>query len=273
MKNNGAGDYTGYIQLTDSIKDKYFDTDFEQENSYGELVTLKPGETKQLRLTIENDYDSDIMHKLGFVVYTDDGDPINIEGTKEFTIRPVYDLRFTDFDVTPKEEVDDEYADYIVRGNRATVSGKIKNTEATDFVGAIIIKRYTTDFNEEMEQDEDGDYNIDCDKIFMTDVTIPANGTYNYSQAFDLQGLVSGADHHVIMDFEISFIPNLSGDEIPLYVSPSYLLNDGTPTVINNVNLNHNVNGNWYTLDGRRLSGKPTAKGVYINNGNKLVIK
>ena len=81
------------------------------------------------------------------------------------------------------------------------------------------------------------------------------------------------ADHHVIMDFEISFIPNLSGDEIPLYFSPSYLLNDGTPTVINNVNLNHNVNGNWYTLDGRRLSGKPTAKGVYINNGNKLVIK
>lgn len=100
----------------------------------------RPGETKQLRLTIENDYDSDIMHKLGFVVYTDDGDPINIEGTKEFTIRPVYDLRFTDFDVTPKEEVDDEYADYIVRGNRATVSGKIKNTEATDFVGAIIIR-------------------------------------------------------------------------------------------------------------------------------------
>ena len=29
----------------------------------------------------------------------------------------------------------------------------------------------------------------------------------------------------------------------------------------------------WYSLDGRRLSGKPTQKGVYINNGKKVVIK
>ena len=29
----------------------------------------------------------------------------------------------------------------------------------------------------------------------------------------------------------------------------------------------------WYTLDGRKLSGKPTQKGVYINNGFKVVVK
>lgn len=29
----------------------------------------------------------------------------------------------------------------------------------------------------------------------------------------------------------------------------------------------------WYTIDGRKLNGKPTAKGVYINNGHKIVIK
>ena len=29
----------------------------------------------------------------------------------------------------------------------------------------------------------------------------------------------------------------------------------------------------WYTIDGRRLSGEPAAKGVYINNGRKVVIK
>jgi hypothetical protein len=29
----------------------------------------------------------------------------------------------------------------------------------------------------------------------------------------------------------------------------------------------------WYTIDGRRLSGKPTARGLYIVNGNKVVIK
>lgn len=29
----------------------------------------------------------------------------------------------------------------------------------------------------------------------------------------------------------------------------------------------------WYTLDGIRLSGKPSTKGIYINNGRKIVIK
>jgi hypothetical protein len=29
----------------------------------------------------------------------------------------------------------------------------------------------------------------------------------------------------------------------------------------------------WYTIDGRRLSGKPTQKGLYIVNGKKVVIK
>lgn len=29
----------------------------------------------------------------------------------------------------------------------------------------------------------------------------------------------------------------------------------------------------WYSLDGRRLGGKPTRKGVYVNNGRKVVVK
>jgi len=29
----------------------------------------------------------------------------------------------------------------------------------------------------------------------------------------------------------------------------------------------------WYSLDGRRLQGKPMKSGVYINNGRKIVIK
>ena len=33
------------------------------------------------------------------------------------------------------------------------------------------------------------------------------------------------------------------------------------------------VGVSWYTLDGRKLSGKPTTKGLYIHNGRKTVIK
>ena len=33
------------------------------------------------------------------------------------------------------------------------------------------------------------------------------------------------------------------------------------------------LNSEWYDLSGRKLNGKPTTKGLYINNGKKVVIK
>ena len=35
----------------------------------------------------------------------------------------------------------------------------------------------------------------------------------------------------------------------------------------------YEVSSYYYSLDGRKLSDKPTRKGVYINNGQKVVIK
>jgi len=29
----------------------------------------------------------------------------------------------------------------------------------------------------------------------------------------------------------------------------------------------------WYSLDGRKLGGVPTAKGIYINNGKKVLVR
>jgi hypothetical protein len=29
----------------------------------------------------------------------------------------------------------------------------------------------------------------------------------------------------------------------------------------------------WYTIDGRKLNGMPAKKGVYIQNGEKTVVK
>ena len=35
----------------------------------------------------------------------------------------------------------------------------------------------------------------------------------------------------------------------------------------------HNEADTWYSLDGRRLNGKPSMKGVYVNNERKVIIK
>ena len=49
---------------------------------------------------------------------------------------------------------------------------------------------------------------------------------------------------------------------------------DETTGISSTTNYTNYTNDNaWYTLDGRKLDGKPTTKGLYINNGKKTVIK
>jgi len=37
--------------------------------------------------------------------------------------------------------------------------------------------------------------------------------------------------------------------------------------------LHSSLQEGWYSLDGRRLAAKPTQRGIYINNGNKVIIQ
>jgi hypothetical protein len=32
-------------------------------------------------------------------------------------------------------------------------------------------------------------------------------------------------------------------------------------------------NNDWFSLDGRKLNGRPTEKGIYIHNGRKVIVK
>ena len=50
---------------------------------------------------------------------------------------------------------------------------------------------------------------------------------------------------------------------------------DGTTTGIGTLSIDNGelIIDNYYDLNGRRLSGKPTKKGVYIHNGKTVVIK
>ena len=67
-------------------------------------------------------------------------------------------------------------------------------------------------------------------------------------------GLTAGTPTSQVRAFNL----NLGGDEETAIVSPSADAKDSAA---------------WYTLDGRRLSAKPTASGIYVNNGRKVVIK
>ena len=55
----------------------------------------------------------------------------------------------------------------------------------------------------------------------------------------------------------------------------AFVLNFGEETGIGEItNFNTYLSvPSWYTIDGRKLSSKPTKKGIYIRNGQKIVVK
>ena len=55
--------------------------------------------------------------------------------------------------------------------------------------------------------------------------------------------------------------------------APALTLVFGDATGIDTLNAKSVLNGNWYDLNGRKLQGIPTKKGVYIFNGKKVVVK
>lgn len=66
-------------------------------------------------------------------------------------------------------------------------------------------------------------------------------------------------------------------EEKPLEKARSYypITPQGEKTAIDPTRLNiaPHASSAWYTLDGRRLDTKPTRKGIYIKDGNKMIIK
>ncbi|MBR4366786.1 MAG: hypothetical protein IKP43_08405, partial [Bacteroidaceae bacterium] len=46
-----------------------------------------------------------------------------------------------------------------------------------------------------------------------------------------------------------------------------------TPVIALKADSNNKYSDEWYMIDGRKLNGKPTMKGLYIHAGRKVVIK
>ena len=66
-----------------------------------------------------------------------------------------------------------------------------------------------------------------------------------------------------------------STEELPQTITVVLLSSSGETTAIGTLDTKTGaitLDG-WYTMDGRKLDGKPTKKGLYINNGRKIVIK
>ena len=70
---------------------------------------------------------------------------------------------------------------------------------------------------------------------------------------------------------DASSAPRRTSVTLPNILNIEWISADNV-TSISNVNRPTSDNG-WFTLDGRKLNGTPTKKGIYVNNGKKVLVK
>ena len=103
-----------------------------------------------------------------------------------------------------------------------------------------------------------------------------------YTRGVNLGGWLSQCDHtekrysEFVTEKDIENIKSWGVDHVRVPVDYELVEEaDGTVTAISTIaadGIAVPAEG-WYTLNGVKLQAAPTAKGVYINNGKKVVIK
>ena len=129
--------------------------------------------------------------------------------------------------------------------------------------------------------------------ISMELTSADADGDYSYNDLKGGAGVPAGYDAYTLsaengkMGFykfdgtlttpAATLDPNKAHLEIPTPPSGSRgfigIGDDETTGLIPSLSTKGEGSGFWYSLDGRRLSAQPTQKGVYVRNGQKIIIK
>ena len=101
-----------------------------------------------------------------------------------------------------------------------------------------------------------------------------ANTTYyvlsKVGESFGFYRLKEGID----LDANKAYLAVETGDSAPAFYGFDFEDEMPTATAIDHspLTIDHYADA-WYTMDGRKLNGVPTQRGVYMNNGRKVVIK
>ena len=118
--------------------------------------------------------------------------------------------------------------------------------------------------------------------FISADGKVEFKGTYapiNFDTA-DKSILFMGAENTLyypmagarINAFHAYFKINFGGNEVKRFVL-NFDREEDDPTVVKDLKNLRDFKDEWYDLNGRKLSGKPSQKGIYINNGKKTIIK
>lgn len=84
----------------------------------------------------------------------------------------------------------------------------------------------------------------------------------SFRACFQLHGITAGDPDNNDPNAVRTFRTNFDGEETTGIISTT-----------NYTNYTNKADATWYTINGVRLNAKPTAKGIYIVNGRKVIVK
>ena len=116
----------------------------------------------------------------------------------------------------------------------------------------------------------EGQKNYTADLITMLKKHPNVNGLFWWFLEANEYGLDWATKRVTDKWYDASLFDNETGRALPaLYELKAF--DDGTTAIFSAISKEEQKA--WYTLDGRRLEGKPNQKGLYINKGEKLILK
>lgn len=87
------------------------------------------------------------------------------------------------------------------------------------------------------------------------------------------EGSVFERNYRAVRPFEAYTLHRDSQNPAPQYISIGGDMGNGTTGIEELVDKRVNTTDAWYTIDGRKLQGAPTGKGLYIRNGKKVIVR
>lgn len=117
----------------------------------------------------------------------------------------------------------------------------------------------------------DGQKDYTADLITMLKKHPNVNGLFWWFLEANEYGLDWATKRVTDKWYDASLFDNETGKALPaLYELKNF--DDGS-TGIRQITTKDKTNDSWYSLDGRQLPDKPSAKGIYIKDGQKMIIK
>ena len=272
IKNNSVNNYNSWFSIwksdiSGSISVWSFSVNSGETKVYTQTVTPTNGQRYKIGYVGSDNYLHSLCTTEPVTVY-----PENISKTMNqygwATLSSAYPLDFSETGLTP----------YIVTGSEGKLVEKTELTKAPGGIGLLIKGEpnqiFTIPVTLEATDDVTGNLMVPVIDAEVT-VTKSVDATKeNYVLSVDNEG-------------EKAVFARVNADDATVEVGKAYLTlpasTDNAPflsfddeegtTGIRSLTPTLSQEEGVYTLDGRKLNGMPTAKGVYIVNGQKVVIK